>query len=192
MYDITIRAAQLSDAPIIAKVVAMAIGDEVALNDYCGENYIDVLTEIARTEATQYCWQNAIIAECNGIVAGAIVGYDGAQLEPLREGTFNILRNTIGRVPTIAAETEAGEYYLDTLAVMPQFRGKGVGRILINALCERASSEGHERVGLIVDTDNPNAERLYTSQGFKRVGERIFFGHKMHHLQRQTNKEGVQ
>ena len=33
-------------------------------------------------------------------------------------------------------------------------------------------------------SENPNAERLYLSQGFKHVGERIFFDHKMHHLQR--------
>ena len=51
---ITIRAAQPEDTHIIAQTIAMAIGDEVALRNYCGEHYLDVLTEIAHTEATQY------------------------------------------------------------------------------------------------------------------------------------------
>ena len=67
---------------------------------------------------------------------------------------------------------------------MPEWRGLGIGGKLIDAFCQRAFAEDAERVGLIVDTDNPNAERLYLSQGFTHVGERIFFNHQMHHLQR--------
>lgn len=181
---ITLRPARQEDAHTIAQVVALAIGDEEALRDYCGENYLDVLADIARAEATQYSWQRCIIAECDERVAGAVIGYDGAQLETLREGTFAILRAKIGRVPDIGNETEAGEYYLDSVAVIPEFRGLGVGKALIEAFCECAFLKGCERVGLIVDIDNPEAERLYLSQGFKPVGSRTFFGHQMKHLQK--------
>ena len=44
--DISIRKARKDDAEFIAQVVAMAIGDEVALHNYCGDNYISVLTDI--------------------------------------------------------------------------------------------------------------------------------------------------
>ena len=91
----------------------MAIGDEEALRAYCGDNYLDVLTEVAEQRATQYSWQYALIAEVDGVTAGAIVGYDGAKLALLREGTFATLRKRTGRVPQIADETEDGEYYLD-------------------------------------------------------------------------------
>ena len=181
---IVVRAAEQDDAPIIAKVVAMAIGDETALRNYCGEEYLAVLTAVARRDATQYSWRYALVAEVNGVVAGAIVGYDGALLNELRRGTFSVLRECIGRTPTIADETEAGEYYLDSVAVLPEFRGLGVGHALINAFCEKASAEGHDHVGLIVDFDNPQAEKLYTSLDFHRVGMRTFFGHQMWHLQR--------
>ena len=50
--DISIRKARKDDAEFIAQVVAMAIGDEVALHNYCGDNYISVLTDIACTENT--------------------------------------------------------------------------------------------------------------------------------------------
>ena len=49
--NITIRQATIDDANIIAHAVAMAIGEESVL-DYCGNNYIDVLTEIAPVSYT--------------------------------------------------------------------------------------------------------------------------------------------
>ena len=41
---IIVRAARPEDAPMIASAVAMAIGDEVGLCNYCGDDYIRVLT----------------------------------------------------------------------------------------------------------------------------------------------------
>lgn len=181
--NITVRSARREDADVIAKAVAMAIGDEGALRNYCGDEYITVLADIASRENTQYSWRYALIAEIDGVAAGAIVGYDGAQLYTLREGTFAVLREHIGRVPSIADETKAGEYYLDSVGVIPEFRGLGIGKALIESFCERAFTEGHERVGLIVDNDNPHAEKLYTTLGFERVGTRLFFGHQMWHMQ---------
>lgn len=181
---IIVRSAREEDAPIVAIAVALAIGEEEALHDYCGENYLGVLTEIAREENTQYSWRYALVAECNGEAVGAVVGYDGARLHELREGTFSVLRRKVGRVPNIDDETTASEYYLDSVAVIPEFRGRGIGAALVNAFCERAFAEGAKRVGLIVDTENPDAEKLYISQGFAKVGEQLFFGHRMNHLQK--------
>ena len=183
------REATREDAGIIAQVVAMAIGDQESLYDYCGEDYLSVLTEVAAKDVSQYSWQCAFVAELNGVVAGAIVGYDGARLAQLREGTFDVLRKRIGRVPIIADETEAGEYYLDSVGVLPEFRGLGVGRELIAAFCEKVFAKGYDCVGLIVDCDNPRAEKLYFSLGFRRVGTRQFFGHHMWHLQRMSSDD---
>lgn len=184
--NVIVRKAKFEDAAAIAHAVAMAIGDEQALRAYCGDDYLAVLTAIAAAEGTQYSWQNALIAEVDGYLAGAVVGYNGAQLKILREGTFAVLQRCIGRIPTIADETEAGEYYLDSVGVLPEFRGMDVGRELIYAFCDMAFAEGHNRVGLIVDFDNPQAERLYCSLGFERVGTRLFFGHRMWHMQKDV------
>lgn len=180
---IVVRPARREDAATIARAVAMAVGDEVALRNYCGDDHLAVLTEVARREGTQYSWQFALVAEVAGIAAGAVVGYDGARLAELRDGTFAVLREKIGRAPTIADETGAGEVYLDSLGVMPKYRGLGVGRMLVAAFCDKVFAEGHERVGLIVDYANPDAEKLYASLGFERVGTKQFFGHRMWHLQ---------
>lgn len=181
---IEIRKATREDAGLIARVVAMAIGDEEALRAYCGDDYIAVLTEMARRESTQYSWQHALVAEVDGMRAGAVVGYDGERLYELREGTFSTLRDTIGRVPMVKDECDGDEYYLDSVGIMPEYRGLGVGRELVRAFCERVESESYKSVGLIVDYDNPNAARLYLSLGFEPIDTRLFFGHKMWHMQR--------
>ena len=46
------------------------------------------------------------------------------------------------------------------------------GARLLAAMRDRALVEGYERVGLLVDFGNPDAERLYLSLGFTRVEER--------------------
>lgn len=180
---INIRAAKKSDAVIIARAVAMAIGDENALKNYCGEDYATLLKQIAESEKSQYSYLNALIAETNNTPIGAAIGYDGAKLHELRATTYSIIHNTLGRTPSIPDETEAGEFYIDSIAVLPEYRGMGIGKQLITAIRDKALSDGHARVGLIVDFDNPRAEELYTSLGFTRVGTRTFFGHKMWHMQ---------
>lgn len=184
---IIVRAAMPKDAEVIAQAVVLAIGDEVTLRSYCGDDYVAVLAEIARRDATQYSWRNALIAEVDGVAAGAILGYNGAQLRALRNGTFTVLLERIGRVPNILDETGRGEYYLDSISVFPQFRGLGVGCALVEAFCNKAFAAGHDCVGLIVDYDNQQAKGLYTSLGFERVGTRLFFKHQMWHLQRKNN-----
>lgn len=181
--DITIRPATEADAALIAQVVAMAIGDEEGVRHYCGEQYLDVLADIASQSDMQYSWQQTLVAEVDGEAVGAVVGYDGGELYRLREGTYAVIRKSIARARPIIDETEAGEYYLDSVGVLPHFQGRGIGRALVNALCTKAFAEGHQRVGLIVDIENPQAESLYASLGFRRVGTKLFFGHKMWHLQ---------
>ncbi|MDO4759089.1 MAG: GNAT family N-acetyltransferase [Rikenellaceae bacterium] len=116
------------------------------------------------------------------------MGYDGARLQELRDGTLAVIRELTARTPKIADETEAGEYYLDSVGVLPHFRGLGVGRALVAAFCDKAFAEGHNRTGLMVDYENPNAERLYTALGFERVGTKLFFGHRMWHLQKKIGE----
>ena len=182
---ITIRPATFADVPAIAKFIAMAIGDEFSLKNYCGENYLKVLEEIAQADNTQYSFKNSLVAEAEGIVVGAIVGYDGAKLLELRTETFAIIKKHLGITPNMEPETETGEFYLDSIAVLPEYRGRGVAKNLILTLCNKVFSEGHKNVGLLVDIKNINAEKLYHSLGFIRINKKSFLGHEMWHLQNQ-------
>lgn len=65
----------------------------------------------------------------------------------------------------------AGDYcYLQDLFVAPQARGAGVGRKLIEHVCEAARREGCSRVHWLTQESNATARRLYD-----RIAERPGF-----------------
>lgn len=55
-------------------------------------------------------------------------------------------------------------------AVDPTRQGAGVGRDVLRRVCREVLADGAQRVALEVDVDNPQALRLYTSNGFVQVG----------------------
>ena len=181
-YELKIRPATKNDAPLIASVVAMAIGEETAIF-YGGDDYMKVFEEIATLEVSQYGYNNTLVAEVDGKTVGAAIGYDGAELHSLRMATLEVIYKHTERQLSIEDETDETEFYLDSIAVLPEYRGRGIAAQLILALKEKALNEYHKPIGLLVDFENPKAERLYKSLGFERVNVKDFLGHKMWHLQ---------
>ena len=180
--EIILRRATIDDSEAIARAVTMAFGEDMTRR-LCGDRGVEIFERIVRLDNTQYSYRNALVAEVDGVPAGAIIGYDGARLRELREQTFQVIRRHIDVMPSVEEETTPDEFYLDSVGVLPAFRGCGVGRKLIVALCDKAVAEGHTRIGLLVDFENPHAERLYLSLGFKRVEVKKFMGHDVWHLQ---------
>ena len=182
MSEIKIRPAVVSDAPLIAMAVAMAIGEETVV-EYCGADYLSAIEAAASAEGTQYSYRNALVAELDGVAAGAAVGYDGALLETLRAGTLSIIKKFNPSVSVTDDETQAGEFYIDSIGVLPQFRGYGIGKRLLMAMVGKGLALGCGKVGLIVDFENSGLSSLYSRCGFQTVGEKLFYGHKMRHMQ---------
>lgn len=175
--ELKIRPASKEDAGLIAKVVAAAINTEE------GYALLPVFRELAEMENSQYSYKNALVAEVCGEPVGAVVGYDGAKLQKLRLSLLTLYQERFGKKLEIEEETSAGEFYIDSISVLPEFRGKGIGERLLKSMIEKAIKEGHSCVGLLVDSDNPRAEKLYQKIGFQRKNETTFLGHKMWHLQ---------
>ncbi len=60
----------------------------------------------------------------------------------------------------------AGEGEIERVAVHPQWRGRGFGRKLMEAMVEYASSQGVAEITLDVRVGNERARNLYESCGF--------------------------
>lgn len=180
--------AEKQDARLIGEVVATAVGDEIVENFAFPKTKADVLrlfSNLAAREDSQYSYRNTLKAiDDDGTPMGFIIGYDGAELHRLRKAFFEECRSVLEREleGLVADECQTDEYYLDSLTVFPEYRGKGVARTLINAMTRRAVSH-HKPIGLLCDKTNTKARRLYDSLGFLPVGETPFAGETMDHLQ---------
>jgi len=67
----------------------------------------------------------------------------------------------------------AGEMQIGNLAVAPDFRGKGIAKLLMNRILEIANERECDCVFLEVRESNQPARVLYESFGFKVVGRRV-------------------
>ena len=120
----------------------------------------------------------------DGILVGILVAYDGADVKRLRKRFIEAAIVAFGiDYSAMELETEEGEFYLDSLAVSNQYRGKGIASKLLDAAISRARELGLPAVGLLCDKGNPKAERLYTKVGFQYVNDTTWGGHAMKHLQ---------
>ena len=63
----------------------------------------------------------------------------------------------------------AGDWYIDFLAVLPEHRGRGLGRVLLSGALDVARAAGARRIGLIALDSNSTALALYGSAGFVAV-----------------------
>lgn len=73
-------------------------------------------------------------------------------------------------------ETCKGEFYIDSLAVLPEYRRMGIGRQLMKAQMEYGLRKGLRHQTLLVDPENPKAQRLYESLGFRYESDCYAFG----------------
>ena len=174
-------------APEIAHLIMMAMTDDCCLH-FCGngyglEDFRKMMTLLVEREDSQYSYKNTLVAFDGGKVVGISVSYDGSKLYELRRAFLRLALEHIGKDHSgMDDETQAGELYLDSLAVLPDYRRQGIASRLIRATKERADRMGLPCVGLLVDKGNLSGEALYTSVGFRYANDSQWGGHPMKHL----------
>lgn len=134
--------------------------------------------------ANQYSFENTLVFEENGKIAGSLIAYDGKYLPKYREPFLKYIAEHYNvRDLVIENETLKGELYIDTISVYPSHQGKGIGKKLLAAIQNKAQAEGHKKIGLLVDLKNPNAKKLYSALGYKSVGSKQLGDGFYEHLQ---------
>lgn len=180
-----IRKAEAEDAGAIAVLLLYAMEDIVYT--FIGKNdqqaALHFMLHFTGKENNQYSYRNCWVAEINGDIMAAVNVYDGAQLYQLREPVIDHIHQHYNSTFEPEDETAAGEYYIDTLAVHPTQRGKGIGSALLKFLINYYTRELRTALGLLVDEENIPAKQLYLRSGFISAEEKFLFGKKMHHMQ---------
>lgn len=173
----------------IAKYIMLAMNYECCQNlagpHHTLIDFEDLLTELVALEKSQYSYTNTLVAlNDKDEVIGVCVSYDGAQLHDLRQPFVDAaLKKFDIDYQNQIDEADNDELYIDSLAVNPDYRRQGIAKRLILESITKAQSMGIHKIGLLVDKDNPLAEKLYVAQGFKYVGDTTWGGHPMKHLQ---------
>ena len=159
--------ASIEQAESIASLIMLAMNHECCQNfagpSHTLEDFHRMMTTLVRRDDSQYSYRNAMVAlddnttDGHPVVAGVIVGYDGADLHRLRETFLQAAKEFLGQ----------------------DFRG--LATLLLKKLIDQKGQK--QPVGLLVDKGNPGAERLYRSLGFEFVNDATWGGHEMRHLQ---------
>lgn len=179
-----LRHATREDAPFIALVVIEALGDSIMERAHAGSigdeerRKLELVAGVIRRDDTLYSWRHTLMAEdADGTPLGAIVAYPGDDYVETRARTFALLDELITfNVASMDAETVPGEYYLDSLAVSPAARGKGIGKLLLRAARDEAFAMSRPAI-LACAPENVNAKAMYETMGFRQDGELFIFGH---------------
>lgn len=173
---IIIKPAKPEDALFVARCVCMALHHEPETEELPG------IAEICRREDVLYSYRHAIIAWIDETPVGLCLAYDGNGYHETRLRTFAAFaalhpdEEDDMDLANAEDETCAGEFYIDSLAVIPAYRRHGIGRRLMKAQMERGFSLGLSHQTLLVDPENPEAQRLYESLGFKYESDCYAFG----------------
>lgn len=180
-FSFTIRPATKKDATFLGRCVCEGIGYEIFEKETeLNTKIASGLIPLAAREDTLYSYCHAIIAEVEGEVAGAMISYPAEHYHEMRNISFKEIPELRELdLEAMPDEAGAGEFYLDTLAVLPKFRRRGIGEGLMQTRIAWAEEHFPElQISLLVDPENFNGQRLYTRLGFKIIDRNVIaFNH---------------
>jgi ribosomal protein S18 acetylase RimI-like enzyme len=168
-----LRPATVDDATVLAELINYA-GEGLPLYLWSqmaepGEAAWDVGRRRAAREEGGFSYRNATIIEHDGQCAGCLIGYEiPDNAEPIPDDMPAIF------LPLQELENLAlGTWYINVLAVRPQFRNQGLGTKLMALAEEKARELGKRGMSVIVSDANLGAHRLYKRFGYDERARRL-------------------
>ncbi|MEZ5759027.1 MAG: N-acetyltransferase [Emcibacteraceae bacterium] len=128
-----------------------------------GEDPFDIGASIIASDKDYYTYKNMRVLEASGKLAAVSLSYVAWKRTP--EEMEKISKNF--RVFKELTNTIPGEYYLDSLAVHPEFRGCGFGEAMLEDTEILAKNRGYDAVHLLVFDNNIPAVKMYEKNGYR-------------------------
>jgi len=173
-----IRAARPADAKQVVELIYSAIG--TIANTMAGTDddakMLEVIERFFGQQGNRLSYENTIVKELDGKVVGFLLSYHGSEAEMLDKPIIDRLKQVLGRTDvTLAKEANNDEYYLDCIAVLDSYQGRGIAKELMGAFEQTGIERAYSKLSLLVDKDNPGAHALYVKMGYKPA-DRIQIG----------------
>ena len=175
--EIEIRPALAQEAAPLAALMNMA-GEGIPLYLWTrmaepGQDPMDVGAGRVRRDQGGFSYRNTFVAEVDEAMGGMLLSY--RLDDPYEVGSLDEYPEVVR--PLVELEAMApGSWYINAVAVSPDFRRRGVGTALMNYAEELARDAGTAEISLIVADENRGAVDLYQKLGFQRRGSRPVVG----------------
>ncbi len=188
-----IREATPDDAGQIAPLINL-IYDEMQLDeleDVPEGDLLKVIRAAYRTPTYLSGAATTVVAEINHQIIGVAFGYPDKNEDTVDAVLTKISRRVKSfQTQPLTPDPEAfkNEWYLDSIAVDPNYQGHGIGSQLLRALPRFVKNTGMATIGLNVDFTNPSAKRLYQGHAFETVGTMMIGDHRYYHMQRNLKR----
>lgn len=183
-----IRPARPDDVEIAVNAIYLSMGE---LADYLfggvSHSVKNILAGLFRRDNNRFSWQCTDIAVLDETPVGTLVSFPGWEINRRDFATgkglmkicgfFDVVRLAL-RALSIASgiETKKNEYYIANMAVLPEYQRRGVGARFLEHAEKRAQQVGLHTCSLIVDLENPSAQRLYERYGYHVVYTKTYPG----------------
>lgn len=145
-----------------------------------GEKTYEIIANAFVKPNNEYSFENATMIEYKSNIVGMVLGYTYAEKagfqkrilfqypggSKLRIRMFSVLGNVLSRFLGPLGEED---YYLQSIAVSSQMRGKGLGQRLMKFSSEIAKKKGSKTLSLDVSGKNENAIKSYKKFGMEVV-----------------------
>ena len=123
---------------------------------------------------SSFGFKNAVIAQMKDQVAGFACGFSWKQNDFITSKEQNPVLKPVSE---LFAQCQDG-WWLDGLAVYPEYRNLGLGGRLLDDCFRRAKVEGQDKLYLAAEDSNGDALALYHSRGFVECDRRDCFPYK--------------
>ena len=183
--EVLIRAAKPEDAAAGAQLMFYAGSNHLlAFFGKQEDKAVGVLRRMFRLPHHLTSYTHASVAENEGRVVGLVSGLDGKGWQSANRasqmyGPVWFVVVPPWQIPRMIAAFEDfdkaflpvsdEEYYIEHVAVLPEKRGRGIGKQLMEFAGSQARAKGLKKVTLNVDIENEPARRLYERLGFQPI-----------------------
>ncbi len=175
MSDIAVfRQATAKDSRFIAGMIDIS-SDGIALIEWTEAaqaagncTALDIGAGIYASETGDYSFRNCCIAEVADRRVGMLLGFPMPARDPSDVASPPPFDATDVFAPYKYLEAP-GTWYICGVALLPDYRGRGIGVELMQIARQQARQHGYEQMSLVVFEENTAAVRLYRRLGYEAV-----------------------